>query len=415
MLRKPQLLEVVALILTIAGLFLSILLFNRNIAESDTAFRDVTYSTLITIGLCVVGQTFVARHNVRYFFLVIHFLVCVLMLLVLKNRFPAVEATVVLLLMIQISFRLSITVGSVGCLIVLVIATGIGLVYLHEVFSRLFLFLLEAAFAFVLETLIHYRENLVGKSELLESQERSLENLSAANRSFVGYLEYVEEDSAERERFRITRELHDTIGYSMTNIAMMMNASKHLIDENPEKLLEYCEKTNEVASGTLLDTRDILYKLRGIKKQPPSNSSIFFTRLCRDFRTATGVLTECSTGNLPDSIDEGVFTVLFRSVQVGFINALRHGDSTHIKLSFWLSPDELRMTIWNNTRSRPNDRIAVEAVIPHEGIGLKGIRERLETYNGTLLFGRVKDGFRLTILIPKGELNVETDTRVNRG
>jgi signal transduction histidine kinase len=344
----------------------------------------------------------------RYFCLFTQVISTLLLLNALKGNFIVLEIALTLILLSHTSFRLPIKLGSILNSILLCIIF-IWLRVSTSYIKDLLVLCIEGLFAGICEVSIYYREQLVDNSQLVHSQERSLENLSAANQSFVGYLENVEADSAERERFRITRELHDSIGYSMTNISMMMNASKHLIGENPEKLLEYCSKTKEVASSTLRETRDILYKLRDINKQSPKNVAIFFGRLCHDFTEATSVITECNTGNLPPVINEVAFNVLFRAVQVGFINAIRHGNTTHIKLYFWLDDNQLTMMIWNNMQHMNIDTMTVK----NEGIGLKGIKERLETINGTLSLQAVMDAFKLTVIIPKEELSIETDSSVN--
>jgi signal transduction histidine kinase len=189
----------------------------------------------------------------------------------------------------------------------------------------------------------------------------------------------------------------------MTNIAMMMNASRYLRDENPEKLVEYCQKTKELASSTLQETRQILYKLRAVSGQATQSAPVFFARLCRDFSEATGVTTDCHVGNLPPSVNERVFGTLFRAVQVGFINALRHGSAGHIVLAFWVTEAELIMRIWNDTPLKALDPAA------GEGIGLRGIRERLEVLNGRLSYGPVTDGYQVMIRIPREETGIAAD------
>ena len=199
----------------------------------------------------------------------------------------------------------------------------------------------------------------------------------------------------------ITRELHDCVGYAMTNIAMMMNAAQYLKQENPEKLVEYCRKTKTLASDTLQETRQILYRLRGIASQGTMSPALFFTRLCKDFAEVTGVDTECHLGNMPLTVSESVFNTLFRAVQVGFINALRHGNTDHIALSFWVAGSEMRMSIRNNVP----DGVVLPPVIG-EGIGLRGVRERVDSLSGSMSHGPTADGYRLDLTIPCEEVAI---------
>jgi signal transduction histidine kinase len=241
--------------------------------------------------------------------------------------------------------------------------------------------------------IIEFRDRLVRAERTEREIRRSLENLAAANHSFVAHLEDVEAESEERERLRITRELHDSIGYTMTSVSMMMKAAKYLVREDPAKLIDFCDRTQELARATLTETRDILYKLRSVRRENRPPLPIFFGRLCSEFQEATGVLTEFNAGNLPRVLDEAVFSVLFRAVQVGLINALRHGRAQHVRVFFWVDDDAVSLTIWND------GHIPHDGAPAPEGIGIRGIRERAADLGGSIRLGPVPGGFELVVRI----------------
>jgi signal transduction histidine kinase len=56
--------------------------------------------------------------------------------------------------------------------------------------------------------------------------------------------------------------------------------------------------------------------------------------LCNDFSEAVGIKVTCEPGNLMSNLDEEVFNLLFRTIQVGFINALRHAKAVEIHVYF---------------------------------------------------------------------------------
>ncbi len=62
------------------------------------------------------------------------------------------------------------------------------------------------------------------------------------------------------------------------------------------------------------------------------------------------------------------------------------------------------MQVWNSTESGSgaDDNLT-------EGIGLKGVRERLESVRGSLVVGPVADGFQFVVRIPSEELENEVD------
>jgi signal transduction histidine kinase len=402
-LRRPELIEVVILCLSILVIAYSFLAFASIDAVLLPKFPDVVRLALAVTVLCLFSEVFPARTVYRVSALILHYLMLVVLLFSLEARFILLEILCILVLVIQISTRISSLLAAILNGIVLASATLIGWSSGGMMVDRGAVLLCCGGFAFFCGLVTHYREQLVEKTNALAFQSRAAVNLAAANRSFIEHMEDVREESAERERLRITRELHDSIAYAMTNLIMMMNASRYLMEQDPRKLLDYCSKTKDLASTTLDETRKVLYQLRTADQGTPIAPAFFF-KLCRDFAQATGVQTDCNIGNLDERLPERVFTALFRAVQVAFINALRHGHAAHIVLSFWQTENELLMRVWNNIPSGSESYN-----MPDEGIGLKGIRERLQVLRGQLSVGFVTDGFELVVTIPREEMERETN------
>lgn len=357
------------------------------------------FSCCVSFVACVLGSSFLARRRHQVAALTIHAAATVILIFAFRDAGAA--AVVLLLVALELHFALRLPLrwaaaadaAAIAFLAVFPRALGSGHIGQLEVVT------IGVITGILSETTIYYRERLVYHSNRILAQSRSLENLAAANQSFVAHLESVKAEAAETERMLITRELHDCVGYALTNIAMMMNAALYANKDDLNRLFEYCRKTRELAATTLDETRDILYRLRRIAARGTPPPRQFFHRLCRDFAEATGVRTDCHLGNLPSSMSEAAFNLLFRAVQVGFINSLRHGNSGHISLSFWLSDQELRMSIWNDVPAG-----IVQSRAADEGIGLRGIRERLDSLNGKLSYGPISNGYQLNVSIPREEL-----------
>jgi signal transduction histidine kinase len=404
MFRRPERIEIAFACISTALLLYVAASVGLVRGANPPRYPSIVYACAALTAICVVGASVVSRRAYRAGLLLLQCILYVILLYALEGLRPYAEVLLLSLIEMHISLRLSVVRALLCNLAVLVCTTLIGVSLGGSAVSRIEMVVTGGLVVFLAEVAVYYRELLVRATNTVDFQRRSLENLAAANHSFVEHLENVEAESADRERLRITRELHDSIGYSMTNMTMMMNASRYLIRENPDKLVEYCQKTKELASSTLQETRQILYKLRAVGAQAVQSPPMFFARLCRDFGEATGVRTDCHVGNLPSAVGDRVFATLFRAVQVGLINALRHGNTGHITLAFWLTADELRMKIWNDTPLYPLDLATMG-----EGIGLRGIRERLETLRGELTYGPVADGFELAVTIPREETGIAAD------
>ena len=66
----------------------------------------------------------------------------------------------------------------------------------------------------------------------------------------------------DRERKRIARDLHDSVGHALTGVIAGVDAAKVLIDLNPEKAKEQLTKVSQVVKQGLEGIRPALNKLR---------------------------------------------------------------------------------------------------------------------------------------------------------
>jgi signal transduction histidine kinase len=218
----------------------------------------------------------------------------------------------------------------------------------------------------------------------------AIENLENANRAFQNYAETIRSLSTEQERKRITRELHDMIGYALTNIIMLMNAGKVLILQNPAGLEEILEHAKQQADSALRDSRRTLYQLRAIATNEPTGLRAMH-ELVRAFSEATGIRVDFHYGNLPNSYNESIDIVIYRIIQEGLTNILKHADAQRITISLWQTEREISVSVRDDGGGSSEIK---------EGIGLKGMRERLARLGGTLKVRSEPYGFALTALIP---------------
>ena len=354
------------------------------------------------MALLVVSEALTSNTSVYRALLVAHLLLLLLAIYLAGTADPLLPLLLCAPLVISVSVheqpRISVIEGAavvVLCALALAVSphatdlsTTLGVLVPTVMFQLL---LLIAAVGITV-----YRERAIQSDH--ENREYRLisENLERANQSYLDHMEEIEEESAENERNRITRDLHDSLGYALTNIISMTQASKLLIGRDPARLESLLEQMTSLANATLNETRDVLYELRNVTKWP-DNIYALVTRMCRDFERATGIQVVCHLGNLPPQVDSLVTNTIYRMLQVGFTNAIKHGDSDRISVFFWISDSDLTCRIWNNTKRIPSSDAP-------PGIGLTGLAERLEELDGTVEAGPVRVGYELAVSIPRGVL-----------
>jgi signal transduction histidine kinase len=236
------------------------------------------------------------------------------------------------------------------------------------------------------------------KNDAIRQMETAVNQLTDANTGFQHYAAIIEKKSTTDERNRIIREIHDSIGYIMTSIIMLMEAALETVKKNGNgSLTDMLKNARSIAKNGLNDIRIALRVLKS-KKQASEPDMRTIMKIAKAFEQATGVKVAIEYGNLPNYFETQISKVFFRVIQEGMINAFRHGKATKVQIYFWEHGGEYQITISDNGRG---------CVDFKEGLGLKGMKERVQKVGGTIDIYSGATGFTLMIKIPKPEAQPE--------
>jgi signal transduction histidine kinase len=221
----------------------------------------------------------------------------------------------------------------------------------------------------------------------------SVMQLMAANMVFQHYASTVEDKALINERNRITRDIHDSVGYTLMNLAMMLEASRDLSRRDKREELEtMLVRAKDQVKEAIKETRATLHILR-TDEGPPSVGVRAINKLITTFAAATDVIVDIEYGNAPWSFGEEVDAVVYRMVQEGLANAFRHGKATRVAISLWVEHNEVSLQVYDNGKG------FIEGPT-REGIGLQGMRERVEPRGGRIRFSGDEMGCKLSAWIP---------------
>ncbi len=224
----------------------------------------------------------------------------------------------------------------------------------------------------------------------------SLLGVMKLNLSYQDYSASVEEKSALEERLRLTRDIHDVVGYALTNTIMTMRAASMMCRREPDKVPELLDSARADADQALGQVRAILGDLRRREIRSAAGPNAI-AKAVRAFRTATGADVDLDFGNFDWSVfgaaeggDEAAFAAS-HFVQEGMLNAFSHGKATAIRVSFRVSEDGLVVAVKDNGGG---------AKEVQEGIGISGMRERIEKLGGGIEYGSSAGGFFIVMRLP---------------
>lgn len=228
--------------------------------------------------------------------------------------------------------------------------------------------------------------------ELERMLEEATVRLVQTNMELQEYAAFSEQKAAESERKRLARDVHDALGYTLTNLIMMMEAAIDLSRPENTPLLEHLKRARDQAKGGLQEVRRTLQAIRRADTVPLSGLKVVH-RLVTSFNNATHVRIKLHLGDVAWSFGAMKDQVVYRFVQEGISNALRHGKATEITISFEQRNGGVSISIHDNG-------VGFSGII-REGYGLLGMRERVEQVGGFIeIFSLPKEGTRISAWIP---------------
>ncbi|MCI8297141.1 MAG: sensor histidine kinase [Lachnospiraceae bacterium] len=215
------------------------------------------------------------------------------------------------------------------------------------------------------------------------------DQLEEANQKLKEYAAEAEKNAEMRERNRLAREIHDTLGHALTGIVAGIDASLTMLDIAPEAAKQQLMKIGEVARQGITDVRRSVSKLRpdALEKFDLERA---VTKLLEDTSAASGAEITFDHQVTPLKFHEDEEEAIYRVVQEATTNAIRHGHATKIHIAISKVGQWLTITVKDNGTGCG----AVE-----EGFGLKHMQERLELLNGSLSYDG-RDGFWIEARIP---------------
>ena len=219
--------------------------------------------------------------------------------------------------------------------------------------------------------------------------EEELRMASQANRELNSYLALSEKIAEDRERKRIAREIHDTLGHALTGISAGIDAVKVLVDIDTNRAKEQLNNVSVVVRDGIRDVRGSLNKMRpGALENNTLKEALI--KIIREYEAISNL--EIHLRYEWDNIDLDIAKedIVFRVIQESITNSVRHGHAKTIWIEL-LEEESYVMTI-------QDDGVGFDEL--HYGYGLKQMQERLMIIGGSVRFEN-RDGFYTHIKIPK--------------
>jgi len=214
--------------------------------------------------------------------------------------------------------------------------------------------------------------------------------LTEANHRLEQYSKTAEELAVTRERNRMGREVHDTVGHTLTMLIALAENIKSKLSDNQQDLVKMIDKSIEISRQALNDIRNYL---KGMYTGSFKNASLaeWLKDLTSD-HIAAGVKIEVSIAeNIPE-LDISRSMAIYRICQESVTNAIRHGQAKTVNIIIKNHSNGIRLYIIDDGKG------CSEIV---KGYGLSGMEERVAKFGGTISFGSDGEkGFNVIAYLP---------------
>ncbi|HLR71460.1 MAG TPA: sensor histidine kinase [Pseudogracilibacillus sp.] len=209
-------------------------------------------------------------------------------------------------------------------------------------------------------------------------------------KNLEGQLEVANEKISEliiyKERQRIARDLHDTLGHKLSLIGLKSDLAGKLVTLDPTSAEQELTDIRNTASAALKEVRELVSDMRStnVKRE-----------LLRVKQILTAAEIELIIHGNPDFANESplIENVLGMCMKEAVTNVVKHSYAKMCEITFLHKDDSFEIEV-------KDDGIGIPGKVNQlPGSGLIGMQERLEFVNGNLFVTR-HHGTSLTISVP---------------
>lgn len=205
------------------------------------------------------------------------------------------------------------------------------------------------------------------------SERQSREKLAIANRKLREYALRIENQATLEERNRLAREIHDSLGHSLTALNLQLETALKLSQSNPTKAQDFLVRAKELGSKALQDVRQSVSTMRSHPWQGESLEQAIIV-LLDDVNNAIHVQPLYQIRNshqLPSEISIAVY----RIIQESLTNICKYANPTEVYLELLTTSADLYLRVQDNG-------VGFELNQTTKGFGLQSMRDRTEALGG---------------------------------
>jgi signal transduction histidine kinase len=204
----------------------------------------------------------------------------------------------------------------------------------------------------------------------------------------------------ESERLRISRELHDELGQSLTLIKLKIGLVKMDLPESPQSLKNMCDDASKHVDQAIENMRRLSRDLSPVTIETLGVTRAL-RRLTEDFGKTGKIQITAEIDDIDDLLPMQSSILLYRILQEGLNNIVKHSGAGTVNVMLKKTDKRIQFNLQDDGRGVDFGSDDREANAEKGGLGLTIMSERVRTLGGALLIQRLNDaGTRIGFAIP---------------
>ncbi|MDA2290477.1 sensor histidine kinase [Bacillus cereus group sp. Bc191] len=187
------------------------------------------------------------------------------------------------------------------------------------------------------------------------------------------------------ERQRIARDLHDTLGHTLSLITLKSQLVEKLIVKNPERAGTEAKEITQTSRTALKQLRELISDMRMITVEEELEQ---IKAILQAANIELEIKQETSASSL-SPIEQNILGMCLREAVT---NVVKHSKATRCIVSVRELQGELILTVEDNGIGLADQN--------HDGNGIRGMKERIALIDGFVELGTINPGTLLTVKVP---------------
>jgi signal transduction histidine kinase len=229
-------------------------------------------------------------------------------------------------------------------------------------------------------------------TRIAASEREARAGLAEANRLLRENAAQVEELATTRERNRLAREIHDSLGHYLTVVNVQIGAAQAIFAQDATRALDHLSKAQSLTQEGLGEVRRSVAALRA----SPTESRPLPEALAKlvEQWNATGLRARLSVEGARRQLTPQADLTLYRAAQEALTNVGQHAGASRVDLILdYRAPESVLLQVQDDGVGGSNSG---------EGFGLLGVRERAQHLGGEVrVHTETGKGFRLEVELPE--------------